>query len=343
MVTKTSGISRPSLGEDFLMLSGHVPELSALEVLLAVAGTGSLNTAAMQVGVTQQAVSARIASMEAQTGVALVTRTARGSALTPAGVVVAEWAARVIESATQLDAGLASLRQDRRSRLRVSASLTIAEQLLPRWLVALAAEANTGGQVGAEVVLHATNSDSVVRQVRDGEADIGFVEGPTAPKGLRSRSVGQDRLLVVVRPEHRWARRQRGVEIDELAATPLVTREAGSGTRETLTAAVRAVLGPSYALAEPVLALSTTSAVRSAVLAGAAPAVLSELVVADALTAGRLRTVDVAGLVLHRTLRAVWLGGPTPPAGAARDLIALAARRAASSKPRPGSNHARRG
>lgn len=314
------------------MLSGHVPELSALEVLLAVAGTGSLNTAASQVGVTQQAVSARIASIEAQTGVALVTRTARGSVLTPAGVVVAEWAARVIESATQLDAGLASLRQDRRARLRVSASLTIAEQLLPSWLVALAAEASTVGQVEAEVVLHATNSDTVARQVRDGEADIGFVEGPAAPKGLRSRSVGQDRLLVVVRPDHRWARRRRRVEIGELAATRLVTREAGSGTRDTLTAAVQAALGANYPLAGPVLALSTTSAVRSAVLAGAGPAVLSELVVADDLSAGRLSTVDVAGLSLHRTLRAVWLGGPTPPAGAARDLIALAARRVTSKR-----------
>ncbi|MDT5013567.1 MAG: hypothetical protein QOH57_5184 [Mycobacterium sp.] len=324
------------------MLSGHVPDLSALEVLLAVARTGSLNTAALEVGVTQQAVSARIASMESQTGVALVTRTARGSSLTPAGVVVAEWAARVIESATELDAGLASLRQDRRARLRVSASLTIAEQLLPSWLVALAAEASTVGHVQAEVVLHATNSDTAAHQVREGEADIGFVEGPAAPKGLRSRSVGHDRLLIVVRPDHRWARRQRTVEITELAATRLVTREEGSGTRDTLTAALRAALGPDYLQAEPILALSTTSAVRSAVLAGAGPAVLSELVIADDLTAGRLHTVRVAGLELHRTLRAIWLGGPTPPAGAARDLIALASRRAPFTRPQrhalPGTN-----
>lgn len=312
------------------MLSAHLPELSALEVLLAVARTGSLNLAAQQVGVSQQAVSARVTSMEAQTGVVLVTRTTRGSTLTPAGVLVAEWAARLIEAATELDAGLSSLRQDRRTRLRVSASLTIAEQLLPGWLVSLASEAVRAGLPPAEVVLEATNSDAVSRHVLAGSADIGFVEGPSVAKGLRSRTVGHDNLCVVVRPDHPWARRSRRVEIPELASTALVTREEGSGTRDTLMAALHAALGAGFPVAPPALALSTTSAVRSAVVAGAGPAVLSELAVSDDLTAGRLRRVAVEGVNLRRTLRAVWLGAATPPAGAGRDLIALAVRRATS-------------
>ena len=104
-----------------MALSQHVPDLAALEVLLAVAQTGSLNSAARQAGVSQQAVSARIAAMEAQTGVALVHRTPRGSSLTAEGTVIAEWAARLLDVAAGLDAGIAALRADRRSRLRVSA------------------------------------------------------------------------------------------------------------------------------------------------------------------------------------------------------------------------------
>jgi molybdate transport repressor ModE-like protein len=306
------------------VLSAHLPDLAALEVLLAVARTGSLNAASADVGVSQQAVSARIRSMEAQTGVVLVTRSARGSALTPAGVVVAEWAARLIDVAAEVDAGLASLRQDRRAKLRVSASLTIAEQLLPGWLVALNAESVRAGRPHPEVVLTATNSETVGLQVRDGRADLGFVEGPTPPRGVRSRSVGHDRLLVVVRPDHAWARRHRPLTAAELAATPLVTREEGSGTRNVLDSALRSAgLVP----VAPGLALSTTAAVRAAVLAGAAPAVLSELVVADDLTAGRLVAVASPDLDLDRTLRAVWVGAATPPAGLARDLVGLAAGR----------------
>jgi tellurite resistance protein TehA-like permease len=60
----------------------------------------------------QQAVSARIRAMEAQTGVALVHRTPRGSHLTAECAVIAELAARLLDVAAGLDAGIAALRQD---------------------------------------------------------------------------------------------------------------------------------------------------------------------------------------------------------------------------------------
>src|SRR5258708_38635463 len=121
-----------------MALRRHVADFGELAVLRSVGRTGSLNSAARQAGVSQQAVSARIRAMEAQTGVALVHRTPRGSRLTAEGVVIAERAARLLDVAAELDAGIAALRQDRRSRLRVSASSTIAEQLLPALLAAFA-------------------------------------------------------------------------------------------------------------------------------------------------------------------------------------------------------------
>lgn len=319
------------------MLSSYFPDLAALELLLVVARTGSLNLAAAEVGITQQAASARITTIETRTGVVLMNRTARGSTLTPSGTVVAEWAARLLDVAAEVDAGFASLRSDRASTLRVSASLTVAEQLLPGWLVALNADAGRRGLAPLQVVLRATNSDTVVLDVREGRADVGFVEGPTAPRGLRSRQVGADRLVVVVRPDHPWARRRNSVTPSEIAGTALVCREAGSGTRSAFEAALRGVLGADRAVSAPVLALSTSAAVRAAVLAGAGPAVLSELAIADDLSAGRLRGIQVDGLTLRRILRAVWVGSKTPPAGAARNLIALAAThaRAATSQVSP--------
>lgn len=312
-----------------MRLSPHVPDLPALEVLLTVARTGSLNSAASELGVSQQAVSSRIRAIEAQTGVPLVSRTPRGSSLTAEGVVVAEWATRLLDVAAELDAGISALRQDRHSRLRVSASLTVAEALLPGCLVAFrATAARQPGQPAAEIVLTAANSDAVLAQVSDGRADLGFVEGPRVPRTLRSKTVGHDRLVVVVPPTHPWARR-RTVTPAELAATPLVSREEGSGTRDVLAAALARRLGPGAASAPVALSLSTTSAIRAAVLAGAAPAVLSHLSVADDLAAGRLVEVAVPDLDLRRPLRVVWRGAASPPPGAARDLIAhILARRA---------------
>src|SRR5215469_2505454 len=303
-------------------LSAHVPDLAALEVLLGVARTGSLNSAAQQIGVSQQAISARIRAMEAQTGVTLVRRTPRGSSLTAEGAVIAEWAARVLDVATGLDAGIAALRADRRSRLRVSSSSTIAEQLLPTWLASFRAAAAGPGGPAPDVVLTAVNTETVIGHVSEGAADLGFIEGPRPPTGLRSRIIGHDRLAVVVAPSHPWARRRRGISAAELASTSLVSREGGSGTRDTLAAALAAVLGPGYTQAPVALSLSTTAAVRAAVLASAAPAVISELAVADDLAAGRLTEVHTDELDLRRSLRVIWAGTANPPAGPARDLIA---------------------
>lgn len=310
-----------------MALSARIPHLAELEVLVAVAHTGSLNAAARHVGVTQQAVSARIRSAEARAGVCLVSRTSRGSTLTPEGVVVAEWAARLLAVAGELDAGLAALRNEHHTRLRVSASLTIAEQLLPGWLVSLQAAAQHRGGQPAQIVLTAANSETVAQQVRQGSADLGFVEGPGRPKGLRSRVIRHDTLVVVVRPDHPWARRRQPLGPAELAATALVSREEGSGTRDALAAALAAALPRTRAVGRargemPIaLALSTTTAVRAAVVAGAGPAVLSELAVTEDLAAQRLARVMVEDVDLRRALRAIWSGGPLPPRGAARDLL----------------------
>jgi DNA-binding transcriptional LysR family regulator len=203
----------------------------------------------------------------------------------------------------------------------VSASLTIAEQLLPGWLVSLQAAARQRGEPPADVVLTAANSDTVAEQVRRGAADLGFVEGPGSPEGLHSRVIGHDELLVVVRPDHPWARRRRPLNPAELAAARLVSREEGSGTKGVLTAALSAAMGTRVTM--PVaLALSSTAAVKAAVAAGAGPAVLSELAVAEELGSHRLARVPVADVNLRRSLRAVWSGGELPPMGAARDLLA---------------------
>jgi DNA-binding transcriptional LysR family regulator len=182
----------------------------------------------------------------------------------------------------------------------------------------------------SEVDLEATNSDTVVRRLLDGTADVGFVEGPRPPKSVRSRVIGHDELLVVVQPAHAWARRRKGLSVEELASTPLVSREVGSGTRQAFEAAVLAALprasepGGHASFARPTLELSNAAAVRAAVVAGAGPAVMSSLAAADDLALGRLCVVKVP-LDLRRSLRAVWLGPAQPPAGAVRDLIGIAA------------------
>ncbi|MFJ5644408.1 LysR family transcriptional regulator [Streptomyces sp. NPDC093223] len=291
-------------------LAHRVPDLGALELLLAVARLGSLGAAAREVGITQPAASSRIRSMERQLGVALVDRSPRGSRLTDAGALVTDWARRVVEAAEAFDVGAQALRDRRDSRLRVAASMTIAEYLLPGWLLALRAQ-----RPGTAVSLLAGNSAAVAERLLRDEADLGFVEGLTVPQGLDSTVIAHDRLIVVAAPAHPWARRGRRVVAQELAATPLILRERGSGTRQVLDAALGG-------LARPLIELSSTTAVKAAAVSGAGPAVLSELAVGEELAMRRLVSVPVEGVALRRDLRAVWPTGHRP-AGPARDLLTL--------------------
>lgn len=93
-------------------------------------------------------------------------------------------------------------------------------------------------------------------------------------------------------------------------------REPTSGTRTFLE---RALVGHGP-LATPLLELSTSTAVRSAVAAGAGPAVISDLAVRDDVSSGRLVQVAVRAVDLRRRLRAVWpLATRLPPA--AEDIL----------------------
>jgi DNA-binding transcriptional LysR family regulator len=191
---------------------------------------------------------------------------------------------------------VASLRKDVGSDLRVAASMTIAEHLMPSWLSEMR-NAHPGMHVGLSVA----NSEQVQSLVLAGEVDVGFVEGPSINRNLASRQVAADRLAVVVAPDHPWARRKRAVHWEELLTTPLVVRERGSGTRATLDRLLQGEEHP-----EPVLELGSNEAVKGAVAAGAGVAVLSVLAVKADLAAGRLVELRIEGADFDRKLSAVW-------------------------------------
>ncbi|MFI6292523.1 LysR family transcriptional regulator [Nonomuraea sp. NPDC050790] len=298
-----------------------LPDLDSLKLLVDVGELGSLGRAARAAGIAQPSASKRIAQLERRLGLPLLERTPRGSALTAEGKMVAGWAAQVLSAAQELMRAAAAVRHSEAAHLRVASSMTVAEYLVPRWLGEFQ-NREPDVQVGLDVV----NSAEVAALVLAGadgtprSVELGFVEGPTVPDGLDSRVVGTDRLVVVVAPGHPWARRRTVLRGAELAATPLVVREPGSGTRETLDLAFR-----DLHQASPRLELGSNSAVKGAASAGAAPAVLSGYAVEADLATGRLVEVPLAGLNLVRSLRAVWRRGRTLPPPAAT-LLSIASR-----------------
>jgi DNA-binding transcriptional LysR family regulator len=309
-----------------------VRDVAALRALREVGRHESIAAAAMVLGVSQQALSSRMRTLERAMGITLLARTPAGSHLTEQGRLIVGWAEDVLDAADRLEAGVRSIRSGVSHRLSVAASQTIAEHLVPHWLVELRGlELRGTGPQGAGqapdntptfVELTVANSTGVIELVRDVKARLGFIETPHLPTDLVTAHLREDEMLVVAAPSHPWARRRRPLSLDELAATALVMRESGSGTRDTLTDHLAAQAPPLRA--RIAMELGTSAAVRSAIAAGVGPGVLSRLAVRDDLVLGRLVAVEVAGPPLRRRLTAVWRHDldPLPPEGAR--LLAVA-------------------
>jgi DNA-binding transcriptional LysR family regulator len=308
-------------------MTEKVHDLGALRALREVGRQGSIAAAASVLGVSQQALSARMRTLERAMGVTLLARTPSGSHLTEQGRLVVGWAEDVLDAADRLEAGLRSIRSGVSHRLAIAASQTIAEHLVPHWLVELrrfeqASAEQATGYPPTVVELTVANSTGVLDLVRAGKAGLGFIETPHLPTDLVTAHLRNDELLVVTAPRHPWARRRRPLALAEIAATPLVMREAGSGTRDTLTDHLAAQTPPLRA--QVAMELGTSAAVRSAIAAGVGPGVLSRLAVRDDLVLGRLVAVEVTAPPLTRELTAVWRPDhdPLPPEG--QRLLAVA-------------------
>jgi molybdate transport repressor ModE-like protein len=288
-------------------------DLESLRLLLAIADEGSLGAAARTLGISQPAASQRLRVLERRYQLRLIARSPRGSRLTTDGQVVYSWAQRVLHEVDALETGMRALSEQRAGDLRIAASLTIAEYFLPGWLAELQHE-----QPHVRLSMQVRNSEVVIDSIRRRGNDVGFIEQPGVPGDLESTEVGQDRLVVVVRPDHPWVTRTSALSTDELVASPLVLREPGSGTRRTFEAALGA---------PPLVALeaSSTSAVIGAAISGVGAGVVSEVAVRSQLEAGFLVCVPTQ-LDLRRTLRAVWRRD-TPLSPPARALITLTTRR----------------
>ena len=282
---------------ELVPLAADFPDLAALDLFRSVVDLGSVSAAAKAHLITQPSASSRIMTLERQLGVTLLERSPTGSVPTPEGQLIAGWASNMLRVADELAAGVASLKAERSGLLRLAASYTVAEYLLPPWL-----EAFFAGRPSDSVTLEVTNSQAVLDRLDAGAVDLGFVESPTIPTTLAEQVVATDELIAVVSARHPWSGRPR-VALDEFAATPLVLRERGSGTRQALE---DVLIGLGCEAPRSALDLGSISAVRIAVINGSSPTVISRLAIADDISSGRLVEVSVPGLRIERTLRAVW-------------------------------------
>ncbi len=290
------------------------PDLRTLKLLVDIGQLGSVTAAAKQAQMNQSNASRALSRLERQLGIHLFDRSRTGSTLTEQGLLVAEWSKVLLDEAACWQAGIHSLAEAAESHLEIAASQTVAEYLAPIWLAAFRNQ-----HPNVVTKMSVANSVETTELVRSGEATLGFIETPALPSDLTCRPVYTDKLTVIVNPGHPWARRKRPLTLAELAATPLVTREEGSGTRKALEDAATGLK-----MADPALVASSNAAVIGSVAAGFAPAVLSELAIAAPLSTGQVARIQLADCTITRVIHAIW---QPPLVGPAVDLVKVVKQR----------------
>src|SRR6202011_101107 len=207
--------------------------LEQLRVFVAVAERQHVTRAAAALNLAQSAASAAIAALEAQHGANLFHRVGRGIELTETGRLFLVEARAVLARAEAAELVLSELGGLKRGTLAVQASQTIAGYWLPRHLVTFRRE-----HPGIDIRMAVGNSAQVASAVREGAADVGFIEGEIDEPLLAIEHVARDQLVIVVRAEHPWCGIDR-FEPAYLTDTEWVLREPGSGTRSVFEAALR--------------------------------------------------------------------------------------------------------
>jgi DNA-binding transcriptional LysR family regulator len=260
--------------------------LDQLRIFSEVAERGHVTRAAEALDMSQSAVSAAIATLEACHQVKLFDRIGRGIQLTEIGQIFLREARAVLDRAAMARSVLQDLAGHPAGPVAIAASQTIATYWLPRRLAAFHA---ANPQVRLNVLIR--NTHEVENAVVEGEVNVGLVEGPTQHPALIRTQIDQDQIVLVVASDRPPLPVDSSGRLD-LRAMTWVIREAGSGTRRVLED-LAAREGLSLDDLNIFLVLPSNEAVREAIEAGAGVTIISRHVVSSAIAAGKLTEIPI--------------------------------------------------
>ncbi|HEY9655238.1 MAG TPA: LysR family transcriptional regulator [Crinalium sp.] len=190
-------------------------KLSQLRALIAVADRGNFGEAALQLGLSQSAVSHAIATLEAMLGVVLISRGRHGAYLTPVGDRVLTYACQMMQSLDGMlkEANLAKGLQG--GQVRIASFRSVATHILPE---AIAQFRQRFPDITVQLTDH-EDLPEVEQTLREGRADIGFTYLPTS-EDFEVWELLQDEFVALFPPTFK----PKGARLswDDLAHHPII-------------------------------------------------------------------------------------------------------------------------
>jgi DNA-binding transcriptional LysR family regulator len=258
----------------------------------------SLRKAAELLHLSQPAVSQHVHALEEEAGVQLFDR-ARGAghgsqiSLTEAGRVLLGYATTAAATMAEAQRALAALNDEAVGELRLGASTTVAQYVLPRILGAFLRQ-----YPQVKLSLVSGNTERIVEAVAERRVELGIIEGPAMRRDVKTERMVRDEMVLIVSPNHAWAGRKT-IAPGELAKVALLLRERGSGSRRVVERALKKVGLPLRSL-KVAMELDSTEAIISGVEAELGAGFVSRWAISKALRLGSVKVVRVEGLEILR-------------------------------------------
>ncbi|QLS64581.1 DNA-binding transcriptional regulator YeiE [Citrobacter sp. RHBSTW-00881] len=262
--------------------------LRQLEVFAEVLKSGSTTQASVMLALSQSAVSAALTDLEGQLGVQLFDRVGKRLVVNEHGRLLYPRALALLEQTTEIE----QLFRKDNGAIRVYASSTIGNYILPAMIARYRQDFPD-----LPLELSVGNSQDVINAVLDFRVDIGLIEGPCHSTEIISEPWLEDELVVFAAPSSPLTKGP--ITLEQLAASPWILRERGSGTRELVDYLLLSHL-PRFQMA---MELGNSEAIKHAVRHGLGISCLSRRVIAEQLQAGTLSEVTVP---LPRLVRTLW-------------------------------------
>jgi DNA-binding transcriptional LysR family regulator len=275
-----------------------------LKVFRAVARHLNFTRAAEELLLTQPAVTQQIKALEDEFGLPLFDRGGGRIALTPAGETLLPYAERLKALGEEAFEAVSGCAGSESGTLLLGASQTIAQYLLPKFIVAFAREQ-------PRVTIHAIsgNTDAMLEALVEHRIQLALIEGPGNRRDLHIEPFMDDQMVLVVPASHEWA--GQDIAPEELARALLLMRELGSGSRRIVEAAL-AKVGLRKKDIRTAMEIDSTEGLLSAVEAGLGVTFVSRWAARNHLALGTVALAHVTGLRLSRRFSVAYPSGPSP-------------------------------
>ncbi|MFA1710432.1 LysR family transcriptional regulator [Peribacillus frigoritolerans] len=245
----------------------------------------------------QPSVSLHIKKLEEEFQTKLFLRSPKFLKVTLTGEILYDRAKQMITIYEQTRQDIQEHDRSIKGELKIGASFTIGEYILPSLLIDLQEEYP---ELELQVIIG--NTEEIVQAVRLYKVDIGLIEGQTNEKELSVHPFMQDELFIVSSNNHELANKD-DVEITDLHDQAWVTREIGSGTREYLNHVIRS----NGLKIKSILTISSNQGIKETLIEnGSGLALLSRSVIERDVQNKILSIIQVKDESFNRTLSYVY-------------------------------------